>query len=541
LVLLGLVAAAPSLGNGFVHDDLSIIVENPAVHSVAGIGRIFTSPYWPEPYPPANYRPLSTTGYAVQWVAGGGRPVVFRVTSVVLSIAAGLALFRLAGLLGPRWVAWLVAALFLVHPLHVEAVALAVNQSELAVGLLAAVTVAVFIRASRAGPLSAGTVIAIGGLYLAALLFKESGLVLAGLLLAAAPALRPARDRPAGSLRPLALVLGLVAAVVFVVRSTVLRGDLLGTPVAETLKDLSIGERALTMLTVVPHWWRLLLWPADLSADYSPSEIVASTGWGPEHFVGLALISATALAIALTWRRLPVVAFGLAWVVIGIFPVSNVLAPTGVVLAERTLFLPSMGIVLAAGGVIAALVESGRSRLAVAAAVVAVSALIALGVSRGISRYRVWRDPLTLWRQTTIDAPRSARAHHALAQLLFQSGARREADGHYQLAVALAPTDWAPAVDFADRLREAGMCGPAAEYYRRAVRIDPRHESARSKLILCLLQVGEYAQAGADARDALARASRPETAGVFRRMAELADSAAAARAAPGTVRFTPSR
>ena len=127
LVALCLASTVTGLGNKFAQDDMPVIERNPVVHTLSEPLTFFTQSYWPKPFPPALYRPLATTAFAVQWVAGGGSPVVYRITSIAMYAAAGLALYYLAGLLLPPLLAWLVAALFMVHPVHVEAVAVAVN------------------------------------------------------------------------------------------------------------------------------------------------------------------------------------------------------------------------------------------------------------------------------------------------------------------------------------------------------------------------------------------------------------------------------
>ena len=102
-------------------------------------------------------------------------------------------------------------------------------------------------------------------------------------------------------------------------------------PVAET-------GRTLTMLGVVPEWFRLLIWPHHLQADYSPQEILPAEHLSSPQLLGLVLLAIAVLLLVATWRRQPVVAFGVLWLGIGIGPVHNVLVPTGIVLAERTLF-----------------------------------------------------------------------------------------------------------------------------------------------------------------------------------------------------------
>ena len=74
----------------------------------------------------------------------------------------------------------------------------------------------------------------------------------------------------------------------------------------------------------------------------------ASQGLGGVELLGIALLILAGALIWATLRRAPVVAFGITWMAVTLFPVANLVVPTGIVLAERTLFLPSVGFVLAA-------------------------------------------------------------------------------------------------------------------------------------------------------------------------------------------------
>lgn len=543
LVALCLGSTATNLGNQFTQDDVPVIQQNADVHTVAKPWTFFARPYWPPPFPPALFRPFSSAGYALEWVVGGGRPWVFRVVSNVLYVAAGLAFYRLALAFLSPLAAWLAAAFFMIHPVHVEAVAVAVNQSEIAVGLLAALIVVTYLRIRRATThLRFRDGAALFGLYLTATLFKESGLVLLGLLVAAELTVIH-DDRPIASrlarIRPLLLTMLLGATVFMAIRSLALDGDTVGTFTAEALVGQTMGGRALTMLGVVPHWFRLLLWPAHLQGDYSPREIETAIGWGVPQLQGALLLGLWVLLTAACWKKRPVVAFGLLWAAIGIFPVSNVLVPTGIVLAERTLFLPSLGMMLAIGGVAEPVIAwlRTRARSLRFAAVGAVAAILVMGVTRSASRQRVWHDQMTYWDQTVVDAPLSYRAHHARGELLFRAGFRGTAEREIKAAMFLYPKGVAAAFDLANKLRLYDFCDGAVRYYYQVLLALPDNEPARYGLIACLLDVGRYDEASREAREGASFGSHPKTVKFYRRLVALADSARQVGAPPKTVRI----
>ncbi|MBM4188338.1 MAG: hypothetical protein FJ206_13640 [Gemmatimonadetes bacterium] len=543
LVALALGSSVTNLRNRYAQDDMGIIQKNSVVHSLADPGRFFTESYWPKPFSPALYRPLSTTSYALQWAVGDGRPIVFRIVSNLLYLATTLAVFALATRLLPPLAAWLAAAFFAVHPVHVESVAVAVNQSEQVVGLIAALLVLRYLGIRDRGAMTWRDGAVVFGLYLTALMFKESGLVLIGLVVAAELTL-VRRDRPLwrrlNEIRPLLLVMLLGATAFFALRTFALEGNARGTFTAEALEGLSIGGRALTMLTVVPHWFRLLLWPAHLRGDYSPREIETSTGFGLAEAEGVLLLVLAVLILIAAWRRAPVAAFGILWTGIGIFPVSNVLVPTGIVVAERVLFLASIGMMITIGALAVPLIGwlGSRPKVFSRLAAGAVAAILVMGLTRSASRQRVWQDQFTFWYQTTIDAPTSYRAHHALASLLFPIGARVWAEREYRTAIALYPKQWGATFDLANKLRLEGQCEQAVWHYRQALRADPELESARTSVIACFLHMGRYGDAVAEAREAMSYATRPPRLRLFQRLFVIADSAARVGAAPGTVRVT---
>lgn len=541
--LVGLLAVAASIGgvlNQWAQDDIPIIWKNPAIHSLGGIGGLFTQAYWPPPFLQSLYRPLSAVWFALEWAVGGGNPATFRMVSYLLYAAASIAVFYLARLRLPTIVAFAAAALFAVHPVHVETVAVAVNQSELWVGLLCCVAVYYYVKLRNGGGgLSATQQALIAGLYLVACLFKETALVLPGLLVAAEIWL-VRRQEPIGVRltrgRPLLLLLMLVAVAFYWVRTQVLSGSLLGTFVAESLVGLGMGERALTMLAVVPEWVRLMLWPNHLRADYSPGELVTQTAWGPLQTLGLViLIAAVALMIA-AWRRAPMISFGLAWCAIGLFPVHNVLVPTGIVLAERTLFLPSIGAMIVLGGVGALGLERAKATTRVVLASV-VGLLLVLGAWRSTTRHPVWSDQFNLWYQTAnVDAPRSFRAHEALAEAYFTLEMERMAEEEYRLAIHYAPPQLTrPMMSYAHRLRSRGFCYPAAALYRKTLQVYPSFVGAQAGLIACALHLGLYREAALNARLAISMDfERP----AFQIALATADSAQRVGAPAGTVRLT---
>ena len=499
LALLALAASCTSLGNGFALDDLPIIVRNERVHALVAPWTWFGQTYWPPEQGPALYRPLAILAYALQWAAGGGSPFVFHLTSVLLYLLATLAVYWLARHCVAPAFAFVVAGLFAVHPVHVEAVGNVVGQSEIVVGALVALAVGWYVRARGAGALGVRQAAPVAAWFGIALCFKEHAVmlpvlvVLAELLLVEEQVTLRVRFE-----RLLPVLLGLVTVLVaFWTVRTMVTGGLVGRDILPVFRAGDPGTRLLTALGVMPEYVRLLLFPVHLSADYNPEQIPILHQFNTRAFDGLVVLALVAAALVWSWRRHPVVAFGICWTVITLLPVSNILLPTGVLLAERTLFLPSVGAMLAVTGLLATVLPApeprpaGRARVAWSVAAV----VVCLGLIRSALRQPVWRDNATLFAQTAQDAPRSYKALAAHAVMLLEAGEDEAGEREYRQALELYRDDPNMFADLGDWYLRKNRCHEALAMYQRVLELVPAHWAATSRTILCLTRVGRLTEA----------------------------------------------
>ena len=521
------------LGNDFVHDDIPILTEDPRLADIGSWARLFTEPYWPPPYAPDQYRPLTSLLLSVEYIAGAGSPVVVRFVSYALYVAASLLVFALARRIFATnlTVAAVTALLFAAHPLHVEATALGVGQAELLMAIFTLIAVNRYIDRRRYTTLVARDWWVLCGCYAAAALSKEQGFLLPLFLVAAEVLLIEVPWK--GSRRQVVTGVATLAAVglaVASIRTLVLGGAAPGN-VAEALQGQGVGSRALTALQLVPEWLRLVSWPVHLRLDYSPREFLASAGFGAREGIGVVLLVTLG---AIAWsarRRAPAITFGIVWFAIAIAPVSNVVLPTGVLIAERTLFLPSVGWLLAIGG---ALTATGllRHRGGRFALVTAASTLVAAGVARSAARQRDWRDTDALTRSAMRDSPLSWRANANQGDLLFREGRRDEGRAAYARAIAFAPSPWWIRHAFARHLSRIGDHDAALAQLATAIAEFPGQPEMLRDVIATLINMGRYGEARSIATRLID--SGRESAEIVR-LGRLADSAVVAGAPPGAV------
>jgi len=526
--LLAFAAAAPSLANGFAYDDQWIIVTNARVHDLDRWADWLTTSYWPT-REATLFRPLTTAGFALQWAVGGGTALVFHVVNVVLAVAGAVAFTWLASLVLPAAAAIVVGAAFAVHPVHVEAVANLVGQSELSAGLALILALGVYIRARRAGPLRRTTTLGLTAMYLAAVFLKEHALMLPAWFVAAEftvlRELGPWRTR----VRDLAwfyVMLGAVAAFSLVARWDVL-GAIGGDIPHPALNGLTAAGRAFVMLDVLPEIGRLLLWPARLYADYSPEHINVSPDATLSHLNGMLIAAGAMTLFAVGVKRSAPVALGLLLAALAWLPTANLLMPSGILLAERALYLPSAGFLLAAGAGVA-LVEGRFSAAAITAAGarraagVVLGAVLILGIGRSVERQRAWRSSDDVFWTLVNDAPASFKAHHVWGGVLFDRGDLRGGERELLMAIRIFPAYHKLYQDLAQQYRQGGQCLPAMPLFKRALELGGPLPLSRAGLVACELGLARFSDARRTALLGITDGHDPEW---FRARLRSADSA----------------
>ena len=182
---------------------------------------------------------------------------------------------------------------------------------------------------------------------------------------------------------------------------------------------------------------------------------------------------------------------------------SNLLLPTGSLLAERILLTPRVGAMLAGGGAAVLLLgrlgRSGGHVGSFATAVVAV--LVLVGGARSVVRTRDWLDDDTIVPWTEIDAPRSYKARWDHARMLLRTEQPAAGAAEYRKALELFPQDARVLSEYADLRRLDGACGDAIPLYREAVRIAPSAWVSRTELALCLAATGDLVGTRAQAAE----------------------------------------
>jgi len=492
---------ARALGNGFVWDDRLILSRQ--LVAFQSLGRVFFPPANIPQYSPFYYRPVVVLTYLADNALGGGAPLPFHLTPILLHAAVASLLFLLLlRLLGrTALVPALIGALaFAVHPVHAEVVAWMAGRGDAlaTLGVLVALlSWSRWLQGSGAVWLAAG----VGGL-LFGLLAKESAIVgipLAAALpwVAGAAAATPAP--PAATRRTPVILWTAIASSVFLY--LLLRAA--GPGFAAGVRPAS-SARAVDLLGALGFYFRSLLWPRTTgvvltTVPADPPDILLGI------LAALAFAAGTLLAV---YRRSPIALWALAWIALGLVPplalVVRAISETPV--AERYLYLPSVGMALLVALTLARLPRRWeRAGLAVAAGALLAWATLTVKDSA------IWRDDLHFWNNAVAAAPAEGFARIKLAVALDRSGDASAAEAMDQSALETrlsAPQRAVVQNNLGWLLLRRGRRDEAEPLFRAAVEAGPGFPGPYRGLAECLWPRGEDARVRARIGDLLERAFR---------------------------------
>ncbi len=426
VILFALFAYSNSFHAGFLLDNDPILLKDVRIQEAtsAHVQRILTEEYWPLGMS-GLYRPLTTLSYLFNYaiLGNGANPAGYHWLNFILhAVNIGLVYLLGMAIFEQLPAALLLAAFWGIHPVLTESVTNIVGRADLlgAFGVLAA------LHAHRraldaAGGRKALWLAAIAVAVAVGMFSKESTVVVIAVLgiydlsFGRAASWKARVPSYLAAAVPCILFLTVRAPVLASVPSTSFPfGD-------NPLIDAGFWTARMTAVKVIGRYLGLLVWPAQLSFDYSFNENpLFGGGWSAEDLkavLALLVCVAGAIAAVVCWRRRQPVFFGIAFFFATLSPTSNLVIRIGSIMAERFLYLPSVGfavlVVYAAQRVSERLTERQPAyRNAIPAAV---GVLLFALAARTYARNGDWVDQGRFWRSAVEAAPGSYKTNLSAA------------------------------------------------------------------------------------------------------------------------------
>lgn len=500
IFLLVLLAYIPAIRAGYIWDDDSYVTHNFMLRSLGGLWRI-----WFKLGATPQYYPLVHTGFWIEYHLWGLNPLGFHLTNVLLHAACALLFWRaLLRLEVPG--AWFAAAIFALHPVHVESVAWVTERKNVLSGFFYLSSALAYMSFLGIGKGAEGNERKEIAFYILSLLFFASALLSktvtctlpASLLLISWWKRPPFRWKSAAPLLPMFLIgipIGLLTA--WIEKHHLGSADR-GAQGPDW--DFSLVQRCLIAGRASWFYAGKLLLPFPLTFIYPRWAINPPPGWMYIFPILLLLVIACAWILRGRMGRGPLVAISFFVITLGpALGFFNVYPMLFSFVADHFQYLASLGLIALFAATIVRVTDRiilhGTKALArYPFAFVQAALLIPLFILTW-RQGRIYADEKTLWQDTLAKNPSAWIAHNNLGKIELEEGALDSAFDHFSRAIDLK-ADFPMAYNNAGiALGKQGKVTQAVEYLRKAISLNSEYADAYNNLAFILLESGKIDEA----------------------------------------------
>jgi Tfp pilus assembly protein PilF len=526
--LAGFLAYANTLNHAYVLDDFSVIKENSITQGgTKSIGKIFSTTYRGGQFEDNSglYRPLSRVMFAIEWQIAPDNPAFSHWINVLMyAFTCGFLFVVLYQYLKPNYIVpFLATLLFALHPVHTEVVANIKSRDELLALLflvLMLYSAKKYIDTNRMLFLAV-TVFS----YFLALLSKESSITFIAVIPLTIWFFTKATVTKNG------IVTGLLVfttGIYLVIHYSVIGSiGVSNVPVADN-SLVAAGSPLLakaTAIYILGLYLKLLFIPHPLSCDYSFNQIPNLTSASDPRFL-LSLVVHIAIVAVAFWlaKKKSIISYGIFFYIITLSIGSNIVTLIGTNMAERLLFIPSIGFALVIGELLVKLFRYpiaqpfrnwGGMLSQKPMMFLLLGAVLLAFTAKTYSRNMDWKNISTLFRADVKTVPNSAhmRLYYAgmitnedsLALKTPQQKVATLTDAINNLLVAVKIYEKFPDVhnQLGKCYKELGNFPEAEKYYKRSVELADNNATYRNNLATVYFVTGRYTEAEKEFRNAI--------------------------------------
>lgn len=470
-----------ALFNGFVSDDIEGLVNNQFLRNTQFLAKIFTSDLGSfEGVNLSYYRPLASAITVCTIYIAGLKPFIFHLLNVLYHIGNSVLVFIITSLLFAEnhsstavplktlpapfsSVPFIAALLFATHPIHTEAVAwISGGSCELSFTFFYLLSLWLYMRYKEGFRVC--YVFSLASFF-ASTLCKEPALTLPLILIGYDYAFKKKEDFFTSVMRyiPYFIIAGIYLA---------LRHNALKSPPTiesdETYHALNFYQYAVNVFPLFAQYLKDLIFPFHLNFwhTFRPIESLLTA----RGMLSAAVAIVYLLAVFWAWRRNKMIFFCLLFIMVPLLPAFYIKAIMGKPYAERYLYLPSFGFVMLLAMTFDFLnKKKPRYTIVIVMLAIFVAGLYSI---QTITRNPVWKDNLSLFRDTVRKAPQNGRPHRLLGDVLLSMGSVDEAIEEYQKAF---PGDLIAHQHLADAYMESGRVEQTKRQYQEIIKLKPEY------------------------------------------------------------------
>lgn len=476
IVVLGFFVYGNSLKGEFIWDDLVLVRDNAYIKSWSNLGRIFTATIsFGAGGRDNSYRPIQTFTYMFDYSLWKLNPTGFHFTNIILHILAALSVFWFINVLyGDKLISFLTGALFIVCPLHTEAVTYISGRADSLAALFLLISGTLYIKQVDDKNLKIYFLMLIS--FILAVLSRENSLILPVFLLFYHYAFK--KKVRVGIFLPIVglSVLYVLARITFI------------KSFDSQLPFSSVWERIPSFFAAITNYIRLLFLPVNLHMEYGNKAFSFSDA---KVIIGIFIFFSLLIYAVNRRKDNKFMFFSVFWFFIMLLPVSNIF-PVNAYMAEHWLYLPSIGFFLIVAKRLSGLCRINRGKNP---AVILAVGLVFFYSFLTIKQNQYWKDPITFFERNVKYSPDSDRIYNNLGIAYRERGKINEAMSAYRRAIEINHGDAYAYNNLGIIYNDTGDKEQAAAYYQKAVEVDPRYAQAYYNIGNLLVAGGKDKQA----------------------------------------------
>lgn len=486
ITLIAFLAYLNAVNNQFVYDDFGAVVNNSFIKDWKHFPSLFTKNYF-QTSGEFSYRPVVTLSYLLDYSIWHLNPQGYHLTNLLIhALNTLLAFYLILQITQDNKIAGISSLFFSIHPILTEAVNSIGFREDLLCATFFILALLFYVKqyTSKYKKTCYGIVLTA---YTFSLFSKEMAVSLPLIIfvmdfLFPQPGL-PLKKRIARHYSGFVFISGgyLMLRFIFLKNATV----------SAAYPGNSLVTNFFTMSKVIASYIKLWFLPVVLNADYHVT--FETSAARPSFLLPFALLICVVLiTVRLYFKRQREITFFILWTLITLSPVMNFL-PIGTIMAERYLYLPSLGFC----GFLGIAILKFHAYIHHIYRPLVKACLIIITIfyfSLTIKRNEIWSDHQTLWYCTVRDTPCSSNAHNNLGVVYFKKGMIDKAIGEYNTALLKASEIHQPYsrahYNLGIAYEKKDMYDAAIREYGNALRIGPKNGDGLNDLGVLLLRTG---------------------------------------------------
>jgi tetratricopeptide (TPR) repeat protein len=482
IVIVTAICFSNALQGAFLYDDHLLIEQHASIKSLSTIPNLFRENAWGVNNPPGNYRPINNVTYALNYAVGELSTFGYHFVNFLIHLINSIFIYWLANYYSKKKLFSLFSALlFAAHPIHSEAVTAIYGRPEILASFFMLAGWVSYVKSEKKSYFYLLSLIS----YFLGLLCKESAIVFFGILLLVQICRETSwKDKLTPSKKLYGYILMTIP---YMAIRILVTGGIGVDKSGQFFRDETFLTRLYTMSLGYLKYFEILVWPAQLSADYDFNIVPKVTS--PNLIVVVALIFIFGILAIGFWQinKNPIVAFSILFFFGTTSVISNIIFPTGMFIAERVVYLPSLSICLLGASLLSYFYERDWKKASLTLFLI----ILSLASVRTLYRNLDFQDDISFYSALVRVSPKHLKATYALGQC-YESKDPIKSEAYFKKTIELSPKFSGGYTFLAGLYLKQSRDDEVLPLLNKAISIAPKSDVAQSILARYYKKKNEY-------------------------------------------------